>query len=205
MRKSQPAESLPRLGRPRAFDTDAALERALQVFWRKGYEGTGLSDLTAAMRISRPSLYSAFGSKEALFRKALDRYESNQASFVRAALKQPAARAMAEELLQRSARVLTHPRHPHGCLMVQGALSCGEQSASIKQELIARRGASEAAIRKRLKRAKSEGDLPRHANPADLARFLVTVLHGMSVEATGGATLSQLQRVARTAMRAWPK
>jgi len=204
MKKKQPGKRSASLGRPRAFDTDAALDRALEVFWRKGYQGAALSDLTRAMGINRPSLYGAFGNKEALFRKALDRYANGPASYVHVALEQPTARAVAEMLLEHSVRALTDPRHPHGCLMVQGALTCGEQGARIKRELISRREAGEAAIRKRLERAKSEADLPRHANPAELARYLVTVLQGMSVQAAGGASRAQLLAVARAALRAWP-
>src|ERR1700748_2066839 len=113
-------------GRPRAFDPDVALERAMHVFWAKGYEGASLSDLTRAMRINRPSLYAAFGDKESLFRKVIDRYVEGPASFVRRALKEPTARAVAERLLGGAVEMLADPRHPRGCLMVQGALACGE-------------------------------------------------------------------------------
>src|SRR5947207_11547368 len=101
-----------RRGRPRAFDTDAALDAALAVFWRKGYEGASLTDLTAAMGINRPSLYAAFGSKEDLFRKALDRYAEGPAAYVREALEEPTARAVAERLLRGAAELLTNPRNP---------------------------------------------------------------------------------------------
>src|SRR5438093_7941762 len=111
-------------GRPRAFDCDQALDRALQLFWQKGYEGTSLSDLTEAMGINRPSLYAAFGNKEALFRKALDRYAHGPASYVREALNEPTARAVVERLLRATADALRDPRTPPGCLAVQGALAC---------------------------------------------------------------------------------
>src|SRR5436190_19772422 len=101
-------------GRPRAFDTEKALDKALQVFWRKGYEGTSLSDLTKAMRINRPSLYAAFGNKEALFRKALDRYSQGPSAFWDDALRAPAARAVAERLLRGTIALLTDPRSARG-------------------------------------------------------------------------------------------
>src|SRR6059058_4084873 len=123
------------VGRPRAFDVDEALDQALEVFWRKGYEGTSLPDLTRAMRINRPSLYAAFGNKEALFRKALDRYAQGPAAYIAEALEQPTARGVAERLLLRAADLMTQPRHPRGCLMVQAALSCDDAATPIRNEL----------------------------------------------------------------------
>jgi AcrR family transcriptional regulator len=184
---------------------DQALERALQVFWRKGYEGTSLSDLTGAMGINRPSLYAAFGDKEALFRKALDRYAEASASYVREALNQPTARGVVESMLRGAANLLSNPKNPPGCLNVQGALACGGEADPIRRELASRRAAGEAALRQRLKRARAEGDLPPNANPTDLARYVATVLHGMSVQAAGGATRAELQRVVQTALQAWPQ
>ena len=193
------------MGRPRAFDIEKALDQALQVFWHKGYEGTSLSDLTEAMGINRPSLYAAFGNKEALFRKVLDRYTDGPASYFRKALKEPTARAVAERILREAVDLLTDPRTPGGCLMVQGALSCGESADQIRQELALRRAAGEAAIRQRFKRARLEGDLPADSNPAELARFLATIIHGMSVEAASGASRNELLGVIQTALRAWPE
>jgi AcrR family transcriptional regulator len=192
-------------GRPREFDADQALDRALKVFWRKGYEGTSLPDLTRAMGINRPSLYAAFGNKEALFRKVLDRYAEGPAAYVREALNEPTARAVAERLLGGSIELLTGPRSPRGCLLVHGALACGEAAESIRRELAARRATGETAIRQRFERALAEGDLPSDVCPADLARYVVTVLRGMAVEAAGGATADELRRVVEMALRAWPK
>ena len=193
------------IGRPRTFDIDKALDCALRVFWRKGYEGASLPDLTKAMGINRPSLYAAFGNKEALFRKALDRYDERLAVYVGKALGEPTARAVAQRLLRGSADLLTDPRNPPGCLMVQGALACSESAESIRRELVARRAASEVALRRRFERAQADGDLSADAAPADLARYVVTVIRGMAVQAAGGASRTQLQRVAGMALRAWPK
>jgi AcrR family transcriptional regulator len=192
------------VGRPRAFDLDHALEQALQVFWRKGYEGASLPDLTQAMGINRPSLYAAFGNKEALFRKALDRYVEGTGSYMRAALDESTARAAVERLLHVTADRLADPRHPGGCLIVQGALACGDAADSIRSELVARRAAAERLLQRRLERARVEGDLPADAHPADLAKFIVTVIHGMAVQASSGVTRAKLRRVADLALRAWP-
>ena len=193
-----------RMGRPRSFDIDSALDRVLLVFWRKGFEGASLSDLTKAVGVNRPSLYAAFGDKEALFRKALDRYLDGPAAYVQEALKEPSARAVVERLLRGAAESNTAPRNPGGCLMVQGALACGEEADSIRQELTARRAAGEAAIRRRLQRARSEGDLSTDADPADLARYVATILYGMAVQAAGGASRGKLQRVVEMALRTLP-
>jgi AcrR family transcriptional regulator len=191
-------------GRPRSFDADKALDKAVRVFWEKGYEGASLNDLTEAMGINRPSMYAAFGDKEQLFRKALDRYAAGPAAYVCQALNEPRARIAIQKLLLGSVEGLTNPRNPKGCLLVQGALACGDDAKSVRQELIERRVAGEAEIIKRLKKAKAEGELPNDVNPADLARFYVTILRGLGIQATTGATRAELQRVVETAMKAWP-
>jgi AcrR family transcriptional regulator len=191
-------------GRPREFNADKALSCALTVFQRKGYEGASLPDLTRAMGINRPSLYAAFGNKESLFRKALDRYSDSRAACFRQALSAPTVRASIEQLLRGIVGALTDPKSPPGCLIVHGALACGKESDPIRKELISRRLAGETAIRRRLQRAKSEGDLPKNANPADLARYFATVLHGLSVQAASGAKRADLLKVVQTALRAFP-
>ncbi len=193
-----------RMGRPRAFDIDEALDRALHVFWQKGYEGASLPDLTEAMGINRPSLYAAFGNKEALFRKALDRYAEGPAAYVDEALKEPTARAVVERLLQGAVDLQTDPRNPPGCLMVQSALSCREASETIRKEVAARRKTGEAAIRQRFKRAIAKGDLPADVNAADLARYVATVMYGLAVQAAGGASRAELRRAIQLALRSWP-
>jgi AcrR family transcriptional regulator len=192
------------LGRPREFDADKALESAMEIFWRKGYEGTSLSDLTEAMGINRPSLYAAFGNKEELFRKALARYVDGPAAFRRLALQQPTARKVVERLLYGTADALTNPCHPAGCLAVQGALTCGEAAQSIRDELARRRAAFEDELRQRFERAKAERDLAADARPVDLARYIATLTQGMAVQAAGGATRTDLEAVADMALRAWP-
>ncbi len=164
-----------------------------------------MSDLTAAMQIKRPSLYAAFGGKEALFRKVLDHYAEGPSLYLREALAQPTARQAVEQILRGAAGMCCAAQGPRGCLLVQGALACSDEANPIRQELIARRLANESALRKRLHRAKAEGDLPASANSRDLARFITTVSEGIAVQAASGASRSELLRVVRTAMQAWPE
>ena len=191
-------------GRPREFNADKALGRALKVFWRKGYEGTSLPDLTRAMGINRPSLYAAFGNKEALFRLAIDRYVAQAACRVREALDEPTARQVVQRLWRESIDLVTAARNPRGCFLVQGALACGDAADPLRREMIKRRSAGEAALRERLVRAQAEGDLPTDADPAALAKFVFALTHGMAVQAASGATREELLRVAETALGAWP-
>jgi AcrR family transcriptional regulator len=191
-------------GRPRSFDADQALDRALQVFWRKGYEGTSLPDLTKAMGINRPSLYAAFGNKEHLFRKVIDRYDCGPAGYTREALERPTARQVVEGLLKGAVDLLTDPRNPGGCLIVQGALASGKAGETVRRELARRRAAGVASIRRRFRRAIAEGDLPAGSDSAALARFIATAMHGMAVQAATGASRKELHRVCEMFLRAWP-
>jgi AcrR family transcriptional regulator len=191
-------------GRPRAFSPEKALDQALRVFWEHGYEGASLTDLTEAMGINRPSMYAAFGNKEALFRKVLDRYAKGDAAYGDRGLNEPSARRAMELVLLSAADLLSEPKRPRGCLLVQGALACGNEANSVRRELCARRAAGEAALRERLARAKAEGDLPAGADAAELAGFVTAVLQGMSVQGAGGATREKLRGIAERAMRAWP-
>jgi AcrR family transcriptional regulator len=191
------------LGRPREFDVDTALDLALQVFWRKGYEGASMSDLTEAMGITKPSLYAAFGNKEDLFRKALDRYVDGPGGYFQAGLQKPTAREVVEHILYESANAVTDPENP-GCLAVQGALCCGDAAETIKQELVARRAKGESDLKTRFARAITEGDLPADADAGDLARYISAIMQGMAVQAAGGAARDQLRKLADMAMRSWP-
>ena len=189
-------------GRPRAFDIDEALEQALQVFWRKGYLGTSLTDLTEAMGINRPSLYATFGNKENLFRKALDRYRDRQTAYLREALSESTARRVIERMMLGVDDLVTNPCNPSGCLYAQSLHSCVDPDNPLHQELAEHRISGEAAIRDRFERAVSEGDLPSDTDPVALARFVVTVNFGMSVQAASGASRAELLEVVQTALRA---
>ena len=192
------------MSRPRNFDEDRALDAAMRVFWTQGYEGTSLSDLTDAMGINRPSLYATFGNKESLFRKSVERYLTGPGAAIGAALDLPTAREAVVELLRIYAEAPMEPGRPLGCLLVNGALRCGGESASVRDDLAQDRRAAVVALRKRLDRAQREGDLAEDDRPADLAFFVWTILQGMAVQAASGATVAQLRSSAELAMRAWP-
>jgi AcrR family transcriptional regulator len=192
------------MGRTRAFDPDEALERAMMVFWAKGYEGTSLSDLTEAMGINRPSLYAAYGNKQELFRKALERYGEGPSSYERKALAQATARDVAEGLLRGAADVQTDPSTPAGCLATLGTTYCADDSSIVGKMLIASRLAGHAAIRARFERARAEGDLSADADPGALTHYIGAIVCGMAVLAASGTTRDELERVIELAMRAWP-
>jgi len=192
------------MGRPRIFDVRKALDAALRLFWRHGYEGASLVELTEAMHINKPSLYAAFGSKEALFRRAVASYDEKYGNYFRDALAQPTARLVAEKLMLAAIRQSTRPGHPRGCLLVQGALASSTAAAPIKETLGKYRADAEAQIRARFERAMAEGDLDADADPSQLARFIWTVNLGLAVQAAGGASKERLADVVALAMKSWP-
>ena len=192
-------------GRARQFDTDEALEKALGVFWARGYEGATLPELTRAMGINRPSLYAAFGNKEQLFRMALDRYQAGPLSFVAGALNRPTARGVAEAVFSGFIRCIRGGRgRARGCLIVSGALACGTDAEPVRRELARLRQETVVALRARFERAVREDDLPKGTDCAALARYVATVLNGLAVQAASGATEAELRLVSSVAMRAWP-
>lgn len=192
------------MGRPRNFCPDEALNRALEVFWRKGYEGASINDLTEAMGINKPSLYAAFGNKEDLFRKALERYTQEKVAYLNDATDAPTARAVAERLLFGAVDMLTDPGHPVGCLVTKGAMTCGDEAQSIKEKIAHIHTNYETRMHARLERAKQDGELPADADVAHLTQFLTTIIQGMSHQVLHGATREQLRKVAETALMAWP-
>lgn len=191
-------------GRPLAFNQDQALEKALTVFWSRGYEGTSMAELTEVLGINKPSIYAAFGNKEALFRKALAKYLAGPAAFVADAINEPTARQVAEKFLSSTVEFLTDQNHPRGCMVVQGALTCGEGSALIQQELMGYRKRYENALTQRFDLAKIQGDLPDSANSLAMAKYLATIHQGLSVQATSGATRAELLAVVDIALQSWP-
>lgn len=192
------------MGRHREFDVEKVLDALLCVFWRKGYEGASYADLTEAAGVERPALYSAFGNKEALFRRALDRYYERYMGFIPEALQLPTAREVAAHLLYCSVDLNTRFPDHAGCLNINGALAGSDESETVRQALIDVRAAGEAQLRERFERAKVEGDLPETAKPDALAAFVMAILHGMAVQAKAGFSREMLNAVVEQALSTWP-
>jgi len=191
-------------GRPRGFDADEALERALLVFWEHGYEGASLATLTEAMGISTTSMYATFGNKEELFGKALQRYTEGLSAYVARALEKPTAFEVATAIVAGTIHTTTRPAGPHGCLGVQGALATGDAARGARDLLAGWRDDGYCAIRDRFSQAVDDGDLPPDASPALLARYLTALTYGIAVQAAGGVSRDELQEMADAALRAWP-
>src|ERR1700740_123909 len=168
-------------GRTRQFDVDEALDRALEVFWARGYEGATLPELTRAMGINRPSLYAAFGNKEQLFRKALDRYKTGHMAFLTEALRKPTARTVAEAIFSGFVRMQRDGGKARGCLVVSGALACSEEAETIRRELAQLRQAIVTALRERFVRAVEDGDLPAGTGCATLRRYPAPIVKRLAV------------------------
>jgi AcrR family transcriptional regulator len=190
-----------KMGRPRGFDEDAALEAAMRVFWAKSYEGATMADLTRAMGINRSSIYAAFGDKESLFRRAIERYRNGPMIFIREALALPTLREAVVALLNGSVDFLGTPGNPRGCLSLQGALACGTDAEPAKKAMVEWRQQGEAAIRRRVQQAQRDGDLNKTINPTDFAHYLSVLMSGISVQAANGATKSEMKRYAGLALR----
>ncbi len=191
-------------GRPRTFDLENAIEQAMLLFWKKGFDATSLRDLTNALGISRPSLYAAFGSKEGLFKLALDRYRQGPAWYVNRAIAENTAAMVFRSLLYGVIDLVTDPDRPGGCLFVCGSIAPGRYEDPIQEELAKRRIEGEADIRRRFEIAKAAGDLPPASDPSTLARLATTLIWGLSVQASNGAAKPELIEVADLAIGAFP-
>jgi AcrR family transcriptional regulator len=191
-------------GRPRAFDTEEALDVAMGLFWDHGFDGTSMSDLTEAMGINRRSVYAAFGNKEALFTAAVERYLAGPGAFVDKALALPTAREVAQSFLQGSVDAFTAPDRPSGCMVVQSALTCSDAAEAVRSGLAARRVAGVDAFRERFDRAQADGDLPAGVDTQALASYIVALSHGISVQANSGIGREALSRTVDFVLSTWP-
>ncbi|MEV6901990.1 TetR/AcrR family transcriptional regulator [Amycolatopsis sp. NPDC051372] len=193
-------------GRPRAFDRERALTEAMFVFWERGYEGASLADLTGAMGINPPSLYAAFGGKEALFREAVEQYSATYGSHTpRALAEEPTARAAVEAMLRDNVRVYVDPAHPTGCMVVLAATNCSPANRPVCELLGEARAHVRDLIRTRLRRGVEAGELPETTDVEALGGYYATVLFGLSVQARDGAGLPELTAVIDTALTCWPE
>src|SRR5919197_2577678 len=197
------ANGAPPRGRPRSFDREAALERAMQVFWRKGYEATSVADLTEAMGINPPSLYAAFGDKEHLYLAALARYEQERGErFAQLLERGPSARQAIDALLHAAANEMASGEC-RGCMLVLSTAQCADQR--LQSTLAERRAAPRRALKARFDRAVREGELARGTDTGALADFYTTVFQGMTIQARDGASRKSLLATAAAALRAWPE
>jgi AcrR family transcriptional regulator len=191
-------------GRPRRFDRDAALESALLEFWRHGYDATSIATLTRAMGVNPPSLYAAFGDKRQLFGEAVRRYVATYGSYGARALAEPTARAAVARMLRDAAAAYTGSGTPAGCLLVNGAATCGPGAEEAEAELRAVREGTKAAIAAKIEADVRAGRLPAGTDARALAGYAATVAQGMCTQARDGAGRAELERVAELALAAWP-
>lgn len=185
-------------GRPAAFDYDTALQQAMYAFWQHGYEGTSMSALMDVMQMNKASIYAAYGSKEALFQKAVERYVQGPAAFLATALSQPTAQQVIECILLQAAHMLTETHHPAGCLVTQGALACGMEAEAMKTLLNGYRNTLEQKLSERFESAVQTGEIAASEDVKLLAKLVMTVHQGMTVQAVHGASQQALASVART-------
>ncbi|GAA2393837.1 helix-turn-helix domain-containing protein [Dactylosporangium salmoneum] len=192
-------------GRPRGFDPDTALRQALDLFWARGYEGTSLNDLAAAMGVASASIYACFGSKEQLFRRTMALYGATAGEPPRRALReQPTARAAIHAMLRATADEITRPDSPHYCMLILAAPTGAVENHAVREFLADLRRDMFATIRDRLARGVADGDLAAPASRVDgIARYYTTVVQGLSVQARDGASRSDLETVIACAMAAW--
>ncbi len=195
-------------GRPRDFDADVVLDRALKVFWRHGFQDASLADLTEAMGLSKPSLYAAFGDKEALYLKVLERYAAQQIKHHTAILdNEPDGRRAMEKFLRSVVSMQTDPTLPGGCFIVNGTADSGGSSMPVAVEQALRNAlqGAEEKLRERLTRAQRDGQLAQEVRVEDLATFFCTLIAGLGVRAKSGAMRAKLDTVIDAAMAIWPK
>lgn len=197
------AAPAPTRGRPRSFDRDRVLDAAMHVFWAKGFAGASMTDLTSAMGIASPSLYAAFGSKEGLYREAIDHYVSTNVGSFWGVMDLPTARESVEGLLRNAARAFSAPGVPPGCMVMQTATEAGDLSVELANSLCEMRGSNAETLARRLQRGIEEGDVAAGTDVRAVADFYATVHKGLSLSAKGGAEADELHSVVTSAMAAW--
>lgn len=190
-----------KLGRPVAFDKDAALDVAMRLFWERGYEGTSMADLSQAMGIHPSSIYAAFGDKQELFALAAKRYADIPAQYMVKAIEQPTLRGFILAAFDNTVEFLGSKEHPSSCFTLTAAISCGADTEPAKALMREMRLQNEAAIKARLLRARKAGEFPRDENVDDYTRYLSSLLSGLAIQAANGSTRAELKRTAELALR----
>lgn len=191
-------------GRPLGFDRDAALHQAMLLFWRHGYEATSISDLTAAMAITPPSLYTAFGNKEQLFLACVQRYIAGPVTSESIIREAHSAREAAAALLKAAAIGFTGDNTPAGCLLASSAISCSPAAADVQNALRKIRLGIEKRLRNKIERDAESHPSRSGVNARVMAGFVMSLIQGMSTLARDGATRTKLLSIAEAAMQAWP-
>ncbi|HLT60658.1 MAG TPA: TetR/AcrR family transcriptional regulator [Microlunatus sp.] len=195
--------STPRRGRPRGFDRDAALDRAIRLFWRQGYQATSVRDLSQELGIGQPSLYAAFGDKRALFEEAVRVYDGRYGGFIDAALaEEPTAAGAMRRILAEAPARYTRRGLPRGCLVAGG--DAGTEDAEVRTWLGRFRAGKTRALARRIRADREAGLLPPGCDPAALADYVMAVLTGLVQRARDGGTRRDLEAVARIAATALP-
>ena len=189
-------------GRPRSFDREQALHVAMQVFWNKGYEGTTMADLTTAIGVKAPSLYAAFGDKNALFREAVDCYAATTGAAPLAALKGgQGIRADLDNMLRASVAMFDDPANGKGCMVVMSAINCAPENLAHSDELTLRRQKKRTELEKRLMQAQEQNELRADADIRGLSDFYIGVLHGLSLGARDGVSSERMYKIIDYAMQ----
>ena len=199
-----PAPLRRRTGRPLSFDREAALNPAMLLFWRHGYEATSLAELTRAMGVTAPSIYAAYGDKKGLFRAAVHRYLTRSQTPAEVIAQAATAAAAARALIEGAAAAFTGADTPAGCLLASSAIAVSAEADDVREELAAIRREIETALCARIAADMDIGEVPAGADPAVLAAYVMAVIQGLSTLARDGATRAKLQQVAQLAMAAWP-
>jgi AcrR family transcriptional regulator len=197
----QSGKTMKKMGRPRGFDEEAALDAAMRLFWERGYEGTSMADLTKAMGLNPPSIYAAFGGKKSLFALAAKRYAEGPGQYQARALSEPTLREVIRALFRNTVEFLTDSGHPSGCMSLTGAMACGVEANSAKESMTEIRKENEAGLKRRLQQARKSGELAADVNVDDYARYLSTILGGLAIQAANGISRKEMKRIADIAIR----
>jgi AcrR family transcriptional regulator len=196
-----PKATVKKAGRPREFDIDEALDKAMHLFWEQGYDGTSLAELATVMGITKPSLYAAFNDKQGLFEAALARYSEGPNSFAIRAFRLPTAKGVVKALLDGAVNVSTCSSGPRGCMYTQATMA---NDPEVRDDAAEHTRQGERMLEERFMKAQQTGELPAGTDCSALARYYTTIALGITVRGASGSSRSELREVVEESMRAWP-